>query len=344
MKNRTQHGGSLSVTKSEESNVVSLQSVPWYRRVLAFREMTILVPLVLIVVVVGAINPLFFSYYNFISVARAVSLTAIVGMGMTFILTAREIDLSVGSTLGFSGVTAGWALVHGAPIPVGILVGICTGVVIGFLNGLMTVRLRIPSLIVTLGTMYAVRGFVYIVTMGQPIYPMPQALQNIGVGKIGPIPNPVYILLVLAVISHFALTRTVFGREVRAVGGNREAARVTGINIDKSRLWVFVFAGFCAGVAGVLMLGRLNSAEPSAGVGLELTVIASTIIGGTSLFGGYGTILGTVIGTILTGILVSALVLLHVPAYYEQVVIGIIIIVAVTIDQFQKSRLLRSST
>jgi ribose/xylose/arabinose/galactoside ABC-type transport system permease subunit len=330
--------------QSQGSTRSSRTTPPWYRRALAFRESTILIPLLLLVAIVGIINPVFFSYYNFISVTRAVSLTAIVAMGMTFVLVAREIDLSVGSALGLSSVAAGWVLVHGAPIVVGIMAGVLTGLVIGFLNGLMTVRLRIPSLIVTLGTMYAGRGFVYVITMGRPIYPMPQALQDLGVGKIGLIPNAVYILAVLALLSHFMLTRTVFGREVRAVGGNPEAARVTGINIDRVRLSVFLLTGFCAGVAGVLMLGRLNSAEPGAGVSLELTVIASTIIGGTSLFGGYGTIPGTVIGTILTGILVSALVLLHIPAYYEQVVVGIIIIVAVTMDQYQRRRLMRSAS
>ena len=316
----------------------------WVRRVFSFRESTILVPLILIIVVVGLINPVFFSYYNFISVARAVSLTAIVAMGMTFILVAREIDLSVGSILGLASCTTGLVLVHGAPVPVGIIVGISTGLVVGLLNGLMTVRLRIPSFIVTLGMMYVGRGAVYVITMGRPIYPMPQAMQDIGVGKIGLIPNAVYILAVLAVLSHFILNRTVFGREVRAVGGNPEAARVTGINSDRVRILVFLFTGFCAGVAGVLILGRLNSAEPGAGVALELTVIASTIIGGTSMFGGYGTIIGTIIGTILTGILVSALVLLHIPAYYEQVVVGIIIIFAVTLDQYQRRRITSSAT
>lgn len=330
--------------RSQGSAPTPRRAQPWYRRVLAFRESTILIPLLLLVVIVGIINPVFFSYYNFISVTRAVSLTAIVALGMTFVLVAREIDLSVGSALGLSSVAAGWVLVHGAPIAVGIITGVLTGLLVGFLNGLMTVRLRIPSLIVTLGTMYAGRGFVYVITMGHPIYPMPQALQDLGVGKIGAIPNAVYILAVLAVLSHFILKRTVFGREVRAVGGNPEAARVTGINIDRVRLSVFLLTGFCAGVAGVLMLGRLNSAEPGAGISLELTVIASTIIGGTSLFGGYGTIVGTVIGTILTGILVSALVLLHIPAYYEQVVVGIIIIVAVTMDQYQRRRILKSTS
>ena len=312
-------------------------------KLMSFRESTILLPMLLLIVIVGIINPVFFSYYNFISVARAVSLTAIVAMGMTFVLTAREIDLSVGSILGLSSVTTGWALVHGAPVPVGIVVGICTGLLLGFLNGFMTVRLGIPSLIVTLGTMYAGRGFVYVITMGRPIYPMPQALQDIGVGKIGPVPNAVYVLVVIALIAHFLLTRTVFGREVRAVGGNPEAARVTGIGVDRVRLCVFLLTGITAGVAGVLMLGRLNSAEPGAGISLELTVIASTIIGGTSLFGGYGTIPGTLIGTVLTGILVSALVLLHIPAYYEQVVVGVIIILAVTMDQVQRRRLLRTA-
>jgi ribose/xylose/arabinose/galactoside ABC-type transport system permease subunit len=338
-------GESLSAENQVPKTTVTVPKPPaWYRRVLAFRESTILVPLLLMIVIVGIINPVFFSYYNFISVARAVSLTAIVAMGMTFVLVARELDLSVGSILGLSSVTAGWVLVRGAPILVGILVGVFTGVLLGFANGLMIIRLRIPSLIVTLGTMYAARGCVYVITSGRPIYPMPQALQDIGVGKIAGVPNAVYVLIVIAVLAHFILTRTVFGREVRAIGGNPEAARVTGINTDRVRLAVFLMTGFCSGIAGVLLLGRLNSAEPGAGVALEMTVIASTIIGGTSLFGGYGTIPGTVIGTILTGIMVSALVLLHIPAYYEQIVVGIIIIVAVTMDQYQRRRLLRSAS
>jgi ribose/xylose/arabinose/galactoside ABC-type transport system permease subunit len=320
------------------------EPIPWYRRALAIRELTILIPLLLLVAIVSIINPVFFSYYNFISVTRAVSLTGIVAMGMTFILVARELDLSVGSVLGLASVMTGLALVNGAPIWAGILAGLATGLGIGFMNGLMTIRLRIPSLIVTLGTMYIARGCVYVITMGRPIYPMPQIMQDIGTGKVLGIPNAVYMLAIIAIICHFMLTRTVFGREVRSIGGNPEAARVTGINSDRVRLSVFMMSGLLAGLAGILMLGRLNSAEPGAGEALEMTVIASTIIGGTSLFGGYGTIPGTIIGTILTGILVSALVLLHIPAYYERIVIGIIIIVAVTLDQYQRRKLLQMSS
>jgi ribose transport system permease protein len=239
-------------------------------------------------------------------------------------------------------VIAGLVLVKGAPLIVGILAGVLTGLFMGMLNGLMTIRLRIPSLIVTLGTLYAGRGMVYVITQGMPIYPMPQGLQDLGVGKIAGIPNAVYILVVMAILAHFILTRTVYGREVRAVGGNPEAARVTGINVDRVRMSVFLLTGLCAGIAGVLMLGRLNSAEPGAGEALELTVIASTIIGGTSLFGGWGTIAGTIIGTALTGVLVNALVLLRVPAYWEKVVVGAIIIAAVTLDQYQRRQILRS--
>jgi ribose/xylose/arabinose/galactoside ABC-type transport system permease subunit len=326
------------VVPAPQSKLTSLA-----HRLLSVREATILVPLLVIVVGVSLYNPVFISYYNFISITRAVALTAIVTLGMTFVLTARELDLSVGSILGLSGVTTGWVLVRGAPIPLGILVGICTGLFIGFVNGLLTVRLKIPSLIVTLGTLYAARGLVYVITMGSPIYPMPKELQEIGVGKLLGVPNAAYILLVLAVLAHIVLTRTVYGREVRAVGGNREAARVTGINVDRVRLSVFVLSGLCAGIAGVLMLGRLNSAEPGAGEAWELTVIASTIIGGTSMFGGYGTIPGSIIGATLTGVLVSALVLLSVPAYWEKVVVGVIIILAVTLDHYQRRTLSRST-
>ena len=310
-------------------------------RVLQVRELTTLVPLLLVCIGVSLYNPVFLSYYNFISIARAVALTAIMTLGMTYVLIAKEIDLSVGSTLGLSGVMAGSLLVRGAPIWAGIVAGLLTGLVVGTLNGVMVVRLKIPSMIVTLGTMYMGRGLIYVITMGSPIYPMPAQLQEIGVGKIAGIPNAVYILVVMAVFAHFVLRRTIYGREVQAVGGDVEASRVTGIDVDRVRMSVFAVAGLCAGIAGVLMLGRLNSAEPGAGLNQEMIVIASTIIGGTSMFGGSGTIVGSMIGAALTGVLVSALVLLGIPAYWEKVVIGAIIILAVTIDYYQRRKLLR---
>ena len=312
-----------------------------FDKVLQIRELTTLVPLLLICIGVSLYNPVFLSYYNFISIARAVALTAIVALGMTYVLIAKEIDLSVGSTLGLAGVTAGWLLVRGAPIWLGIVAGLLTGLAVGLLNGVLIVRLRIPSMIVTLGTMYMGRGLIYVITMGSPIYPMPAQLQEIGVGKIAGIPNAVYILAVMAIFAHFILRRTIYGREVQAVGGDVEASRVTGIDVNRVRVSVFVVAGFCAGVAGVLMLGRLNSAEPGAGFNQEMIVIASTIIGGTSMAGGSGTIVGTLIGSALTGVLVSALVLLGIPSYWEKVVVGAIIILAVTIDYYQRRKLLR---
>jgi len=224
----------------------------------------------------------------------------------------------------------GWGLAALAAIAVGILGG--------FLQGSAITRLKVPPFVVTLGGMSAFRGAALLFASGGPISGFSPDYAWWGQGRIGPVPVPVIIFLVFAVLAHIALRYTRYGRQVYAIGGNPEAARLSGLNVRRITLSVYVIMGFFAGLGAFVLSARLNSAEAVAGTGYELTVIASVVIGGTSLFGGVGTIFGTVIGTILIGVLLNGLVLMNVSSYVQQIIIGVIIVLAVAFDTFAKSR------
>jgi len=296
-------------------------------------------------------EPRFLSSINLFNVMRQVSITGLLALAMTFVILTAGIDLSVGSLVAFSGLVAaavakggmanrftvgeasagyGWALAALAAIVVGL---IC-----GYVQGLAITRLKVPPFVVTLGGMSAFRGAALVFSGGGPISGFEPAFTWWGQGKIGPVPVPVIIFLVFAVLAHVTLRYTRYGRQVYAVGGNPEAARLSGLNVNRVTASVYAITGFFCGLAAFVLAARLNSAEAVAGTGYELTVIASVVIGGTSLFGGSGTIFGTVIGTILIGVLLNGLVLMNVSSYVQQIIIGIIIVLAVAFDTFAKSR------
>jgi ribose/xylose/arabinose/galactoside ABC-type transport system permease subunit len=205
-------------------------------------------------------------------------------------------------------------------------------------QGVAVTRLKVPPFVVTLGGMSAFRGAALLFSGGGPISGFEPSFTWWGQGKIGPVPVPVIIFLAFAVLAHITLRYTRYGRQVYAVGGNPEAARLSGLNVNRIIASVYVISGFFCGLASFVLAARLNSAEAVAGTGYELTVIASVVIGGTSLFGGSGTILGTVVGTILIGVLLNGLILMDVSSYIQQIIIGIIIVLAVAFDTFAKSR------
>ena len=231
---------------------------------------------------------------------------------------------------GEGGVGYGWELAALAAIAVGL---IC-----GWLQGVAITRLKVPPFVVTLGGMSAFRGAALLFAAGGPVSGFEPSFTWWGQGKIGPVPVPVIIFLLFAVIAHVALRYTRYGRQVYAVGGNPEAARLSGLDVNHIIASVYLISGFFCGLGSFVLAARLNSAEAVAGTGYELTVIASVVIGGTSLFGGSGTIFGTVVGTILIGVLLNGLVLMNVSSYIQQIIIGIIIVLAVAFDTFAKSR------
>lgn len=310
-----------------------------------------LIFLLLLMLVFAIMEPRFLSSVNLFNVMRQVSITGLLAIGMTFVILTAGIDLSVGSLLAFAGLVAaavakggmedrftvgdetigyGWQLAALAAIAVGLLGGLLQGVAI--------TKLKVPAFVVTLGGMSVFRGAALLFAAGGPISGFQPDYTWWGQGRIAGVPVPVIIFLVCAVIAHVVLSYTRYGRRVYAVGGNPEAARLAGVNVNAVIASVYVIMGFFAGLGAFVLSARLNSAEAVAGTGYELTVIASVVIGGTSLFGGSGSIFGTVIGTLLIGVLLNGLVLMNVNSYIQQIIIGVIIVLAVAFDTFAKSR------
>lgn len=313
--------------------------------ILKARESGIAIPLILLIVVVSVVNPVFLDIDNLLNIARQISFVFIIGVAMTFVLIGAGLDLSVGSVLALGGVICGLALrafMLFMPLwlamVIAIILGIVIGAVAGIFNGTIITRFKIPSLIVTLGMMYIARGVVQVLTRGNPVYPFPDEFNNLGQGYLLGIPNVVYVAVALGIIAHIVLTQTAWGRAVFAVGGNTETARLSGINVARVLTSVYVLCGVASGITGVLTASRLASALANAGTGMELQVIAACIIGGTSMFGGSGSILGTLIGAAFMSIIANGMILMKISVYYQSVVIGAIIILAVGIDQFRRRR------
>lgn len=310
-----------------------------------------LIFLILLMAVFTLAEPRFLTPVNLFNIARQVSVTGLLAIGMTFVILTAGIDLSIGSLLAFAGLVAAAVAKGGlsdrftvgdATIgygwPLAALAAILVGVVGGFLQGFAITRLKVPPFVVTLGGMSVFRGAALLFAAGGPISGFDAGFSWWGQGKIGQVPVPVIIFLICATAAHIVLTYSRFGRRVYAVGGNPEAARLSGLNVNAIICMVYVIMGFFGGLCAFVLSARLNSAEAVAGTGYELTVIASVVIGGTSLFGGVGTIFGTVIGSLLIGVLLNGLVILNVSSYIQQIIIGVIIVLAVAFDTFAKSR------
>jgi ribose/xylose/arabinose/galactoside ABC-type transport system permease subunit len=310
-----------------------------------------LIFLLLLMAVFAILEPRFLSSINLFNVMRQVSIVGLLAIGMTFVILTAGIDLSIGSLLAFAGLVAAAVAKGGMQDrftvgdeaigygwPLAALAAICIGVVGGYLQGLAITKLKVPPFVVTLGGMSVFRGAALLFAAGGPISGFQPDFTWWGQGRIFQVPVPVIIFLVAAVVAHIVLRYTRYGRQVYAVGGNPEAARLAGLNVNRIITSVYVIMGFFAGLGAFVLAARLNSAEAVAGTGYELTVIASVVIGGTSLFGGAGSIFGTVIGTILIGVLLNGLVLMNVSSYIQQIIIGVIIVLAVAFDTFAKSR------
>lgn len=307
---------------------------------------------IVLCIIFAILEPAFIKPINIFNVLRQVSIYGLLAIGMTFVILTAGIDLSIGSLLALAGLVAaavekgGTGLLTGAAagegggygLPAAVAAAVAVGLLGGWLQGLGIAKLKVPPFIVTLGGLSAFRGAALVFSSGQPISAFREEYRYWGQGLIGPVPVPVIIFLSFAVIAFIILRYTKYGRRIYAIGGNKEAARLSGLNVDRLTMSVYVITGFFAGLSGFLLSSRLNSAEQVAGVGYELTVIAGVVIGGTSLFGGEGGIFGTVIGILLIGVLANGLTLLNVSSYYQQIIIGLIIVFAVYFDQLVKRR------
>lgn len=314
------------------------------KRFFIMQESGVLILTILFIIVVATRNKVFLSTANILDVLRASGFTLITTVGMTMVLISGGLDLSVGSVLALGGIVCSSVLAAGLPLIMGILAGIGAGALVGMVNAFIIVKMGISSLMVTLGTQYVARGVCVGITKGVPIYPLPQVFQGIEQKNwFWRLPNIVIIAGIIAAIAFVVMKYTTFGRNVYAVGGNQEAARISGVNVSKISFSVYVFTGALAGLTGVLMAARLASGQPNAGTGYELTVIAASVIGGTSAFGGVGSIVGSALGAVFMQIMGNSLTLMRIDVYWQNVAIGIILLVAVIIDQYRRTTLMKSS-
>lgn len=327
----------LALTKSKSA-------VPSILR-LRGRETGVFVALVVMCVALTFLNDRFLTPTNLLNIGRQVSLLGIMAIGMTFVLITGEVDLSVGSTYAFAGLATGMIILTGVPLIVAILVGLMCGAVIGLINGLLSTYGRLPSLIATLGMLSMVRGAALILTDGRPVTVnvrnggdpgVIDLFAYIGQGYLfGVVPMQLVFFIVVAALGWVLLSRTSFGFRVFAVGGSVKAARVSGIKVNEVKIWAFTLMGTLAAFAGILSMAFLPSGQAGrTGLGLELDVIAATIVGGTSLAGGEGTILGTILGVLIIGVLRNGLVLTGVSPFAQEFLIGFVIVVAVAIDKW----------
>ncbi|XVQ89130.1 ABC transporter permease [Microbispora siamensis] len=307
--------------------------------------------LVVLVIVLSVVSPAFLSFSNFLDIARVVAITGIIAAGMTLVIITAGIDLSVGSTVGLVGaVTA--SLVAGSasnssfvtdfklPMPLAVLAGLAVGSVIGFVNGLIITKTRIEPFMATLGTMIFVRGLVYLYTGGYPIHfdPMPHDFAFIGQGAVLGVPTPVWLFAIVVAALWWVSRRMSVGRAIYAIGGNPEAARLSGLKVDRTKIFVYTLLGFLAGLAGVILTSRLASADTVNGQGYELIAISGVVIGGTSLGGGRGSVIGSLIGVFIVGVIQNALNLFGASTQIQYVVTGLVLLAAISLDGIARLR------
>ncbi|MFL5830061.1 MAG: ABC transporter permease [Solirubrobacteraceae bacterium] len=300
--------------------------------------------LIVVVVALAFASPYFLTSNNLFNIGVQVSVVAILAVGQTLVILTAGIDLSVGSVAGLGGILGTMAIAKaGLPVVPGIFIAVLAGAAIGLVNGLLVTQLRLPPFIATLGMLGVARGLTFIVGGENAVYGLPNNFRLFGEGQIGPFPMPLLYLAVIAAIGYVVLSRTKLGRYAYAIGSNKEAARLSGIPLNRYLIAVYIISASLAAFGGMIAASLVHSGQPNYGVGLELNVIAACVIGGASLFGGVGTIGGTLIGAFLMAVITNGCVLLNITQYYQQVIIGGIIWLAVWWDQVRRRRLSAAS-
>ncbi|TVR85510.1 MAG: ribose ABC transporter permease [Trueperaceae bacterium] len=314
---------------------MSLARINW-RELLA--RFGLVLALLALVIILSAMSDRFLTQSNIINVLRQISINAIIAAGMTVVIIGRGIDLSVGSLLALTGVVGASLAVGGLPAGVAIAAALGLGLAMGVFNGAFVAYAGIAPFIVTLAGLTIFRGMALAFTDGRPVSGLPPAFMTIGYGSFLGLPVPIWIMLGFLVVTHVILRYTALGRAVYAIGGNEEAARLSGIPVRRVVLFTFAYSGLAAAIASMVLTGRLNSAQPSAGVMFELDAIAAVVVGGTSLFGGKGGVFGTLIGALIIGVINNGMNLLNVPSFYQQIVKGGVILTALLIERLVSAR------
>ena len=278
----------------------------------------------------------FFTRQNIFNVLRQISTNLFLACGMTMVIILGGIDLSVGSIIALSGcISAGCVARYNLPLPIALLMGLLVGLLVGMFNGAVISKTTIPAFIVTLATMNIAKGLAYVYTGGSPVRVVTKEWQFLGAGYVGIFPTPVVILVIVLIITAIIMNKTKMGRHMYAVGGNQKAAEFSGIKVEKVKFFVHAFSGLMAGLAGIVLASRMYSGQPTAGDGAEMDAIAAVVVGGTSMAGGSGKIGGTIIGGLIIGVLNNGLNLLNVNSFWQYVVKGVVILLAVFLDYFR---------
>ena len=312
------------------------------------------IALIALVIVFALLSPAFLTTGNLIILTKQVAINAILGIGMTFVILSGGIDLSVGSIVGLCGMIAGWLINEGLILPmfgvsvffnvwIVILLTLVVGVVVGVVNGMLVTRLRVAPFIATLGTLYIARGAALLISDGATFANLVghESLGNtgfpvLGAGTLLALPYPIWVMVLFAVVAAFVARKTPFGRQVYAVGGNEKAAELSGVRTNRVKLLTYMISGLCAAMVGLIIASQLVAAHPATGETFELNAIAVVVLGGTSLMGGRGTMGGTIIGAFVIGVLVNGMVLLGVSEFWQIVIKGAVIVLAVVVDQWQQ--------
>ncbi len=314
-----------------------------FQKIRGLQEIGVLIALIVLMIALSLTTTSFLTQLNLLQVARQASYYGIMAVGMVWVISMGDIDLSVGSIFTLTNIVTAIALRGHTPIPIALLIGLLTGALCGFVNGVLAVWLRISMIIVTLGTLSVYRGVALVLCSATPIsqFSKDSLLFTLGGGEIARIPTSVLIMFGMGVLGWLALTRSVFGRRVEAIGSNPVASYLAGIPLNRYRIGVMTLNGTIAALAGIIALAFLQSADPSTGTGFELWVIASVIIGGTALSGGHGSVPGAILGALIIAVIRNGLVLLGASTYAGTAVTGAVIILAVAIDSFVKRRALQ---
>jgi ribose/xylose/arabinose/galactoside ABC-type transport system permease subunit len=290
--------------------------------------------LVILFSILGIAQPRVLGMTNLINLARQISITALLSAGQTVVILSANIDLSVGAVLGLAGVFSAGVLQKTGNVPSGILAGLVIGSLAGLINGVIVAKGRVASFIVTLGMLGIANGVTLLYTGARPIPVDDEIFKFIGQGKINGLPFPIILMLLVYAILWILLTKTPFGRYTYSIGGNEIATQLAGVAVDRVKIFIFILSGMLAGLTGIVLTARLESGVPTLGAGFELTAITAVVLGGTNLFGGEGRIWGTLVGAAITGVIANGLNILNVNAYYQSVVTGAVVLIAVLVDRW----------
>ena len=316
---------------------MTTKKIDW---VVIFSKYGIILVLFVLVIIFGLGNPVFFTASNFLTIMRQIVVVTIMTIGMTFILISGGIDLSVGTQLSFIGVvTAKMLTQYGVNPVIALMIGVTLGAGIGAINGVFIANTKVPPLVATLAMQQILKGSGYVISLGRPIYGLPDGVKFIGQGYIGFIPFPVILLVLFILFGIFILNKTYLGRSFYVIGSNEETGRLSGLKTKKISIISYTLGGMLCGVAAVIMMARINSGSPTVGAGYEMDVLTAAVLGGVSVSGGEGKIYGAVIGALIMGVLSNGLIIMNVSEWYQMIIKGLVLALAVGFDSIRSKKL-----